>query len=357
MRIKNLKSVSVLNVVAIIAAVLSPIIAIKNASAANLSITMVRFDRMAASTATGGTVCVKPTTVASTEGKVVVTFPSDFVLNTTAANWTTDVTPNSTWPTGAVAWTGLASPATAVDNTGKTATFTSGDLASGATTYCFNFTGTTTLTTGAAGANKIGSVATQTAASAAIDNASYATAVISNDQVTVNATVPPNFSFSLDSNALTFPALSTTVASTTTPVTGLISTNANNGWIAWVKSATGTLTSASTGAAIPAVTTANDNATTLLSGANYGYGLNVAFVDSATATTGTVSQGANYGQEYANAVSSGGTLETVFRPIASANGVTDGDTVVLTPRARVTTIQQAATDYTDTLTVIAAGRF
>jgi hypothetical protein len=281
---------------------------------------------------------------------VKVSFPVGFTVNATATNWTTTTT---NLPSGSSPWIGIGT-ATAVS--GQDVTFPSGDMVVGSL-YCFNFSGTNTLTNSTAGIDKAGLITTQKAGPTEIDRVGYALAVISNDQVTINATVPPNFSFALDSNALTFTSLTTTVSSTTAPVTGTVITNANNGWVAWVKSSTGTLTSASTGATIPAVATANDNATTLLTGVNYGYGLNVAFTDSITAGTGTVSQAANYGQEYANAANSGGTLETVFRPIASASGVTDNDTIVLTPRARVTSIQQAATDYTDTLTVIAAGRF
>jgi hypothetical protein len=349
MKTKGLKSVSMASIAAVIVAIVAPLAAVNRADAANLGQAMLKLDRMSASTTTGGTVCAKSTTT-DVETSVKVTFPSGFTVNTTAANWTTTTT---NLPSGSTPWIGIG---TATLASGQDVTFPSGDMVVG-TLYCFNFSDTNTLTNGIAGNNQVGAVTTEKAGPTAIDTASYATAIISNDQVIVNATVPPNFSFALNSNALTFPSLSTTEASTTSSVTGTVTTNANNGWVAWVKSATGTLTSASTGAAIPAVVTANDNATTLLTGANYGYGLNVAFTDSATAGTGAVSQAANYGQEYADAVSSAGTLETVFRPIAAAAGVTDGDTVVLTPRARVTSIQQAATDYTDTLTVIAAGRF
>ncbi len=79
--------------------------------------------------------------------------------------------------------------------------------------------------------------------------------------------------------------------------------------------------------------------------------------DSGTGT-GTVSQASNYGAEYAGANStSGGTLSTTFQPIGAANGTTAGDVLTLTERAKITAVQAAANDYTDTLTVVAAGRF
>jgi hypothetical protein len=74
--------------------------------------------------------------------------------------------------------------------------------------------------------------------------------------------------------------------------------------------------------------------------------------------TGTVSQAAGYGAEYNGTNStSGGALSTTFQPIAAANGTTDGDVLTLIERAKITAVQAAATDYTDTLTVVAAGRF
>src|SRR5436305_1159230 len=59
----------------------------------------LRIDRMATTTATGGTICLTPQTTA-TEGKVVVTFPATgasadathFGVNQTAGNWTVTTT-------------------------------------------------------------------------------------------------------------------------------------------------------------------------------------------------------------------------------------------------------------------------
>jgi hypothetical protein len=79
--------------------------------------------------------------------------------------------------------------------------------------------------------------------------------------------------------------------------------------------------------------------------------------DSGTGT-GTVSQASNFGAEYNGTnTTSGGTLSTTFQPIAAANGTTDGDVLTLIERAKISAVQAAATDYTDTLTVVAAGRF
>lgn len=314
--------------------------------AAAFSRLYVRIDRMSAATATGGMVCVTPATTA-TEASVQVTFPSDFSLNTTAANWTTTTT---NLPNGTIAWPGIG---TASSVSGQTVTFPSGDLTVG-TAYCFNFAATSTLTTGTAGNNKLGSVTTRTSVPATIDSSSYATAIVSNDQIVVTATVPATFSFSLSSNTDSLGTLSTT-ASSSAGATATVATNAPGGWIAWVKSANAGLNSVSTGASIPTAGTV-DNAPTDLASAT-GYVLDVDMTTDGGGT-GTMTQVANWGAEYAGAnTTSGGTLSTTFQPIAASNGTTDGDVMTLIERAKIPATQAAASDYTDTLTVVAAGRF
>lgn len=345
------RKISIVNIWMLMALLLAPVLFSQKAEAANLSEAYVRLDRLKASTATGGTVCAKSTTV-SVETTVKVTFPASLTVNGTAANWTTSVT---NLPAGSTAWIGIG---TATLVAGQDVTFPSGNMVVG-TLYCFNFSGTNTLTTGTSGNDQVGIITTQLAGPTAIDIASYALAVITDDQIVISAVVPPLFSFSLaggNTDAFTT-NLSTGVVSTSGK-TFTVTTNAANGWVAWVKSATANgLTSASTGANIPAAITANDNTPTVL-GANKGYVVDVDFTDSATATTGTVSQASDWGAEFdGDGATSGGTAETTFRPIASADGVTDGDTVTLTERASISALQKAATDYTDTLTVVAAGRF
>ena len=159
----------------------------------------LRTDRMGSTVATGGTVCMTPTT-ALTEGKVIVTFPgagtqsaTSYGVNSTAGNWTVNTT---NIPTGSTAWVGIA---TATGVTGAAVTFTSGDLVV-STQYCFNFVSTSTLTlpTGA-NTNNTGTIVTQTGASPAIDSVSYATSNIASngDQITVTASVPSTFTMTL----------------------------------------------------------------------------------------------------------------------------------------------------------------
>jgi hypothetical protein len=349
MHVKFAKKVSFINMVALVAGIAAPLVLSQQAQAANLTSTSVRLDRMKATTATGGTVCTRPTTV-DVETLVKVTFPAGFVVTATPANWTVTTT---NLPAGTSAWPGIL---TATSATGQDVTFPSGDLVIG-TTYCFNFSGTNTLTTGAAGNDKSGVVTTQKAGPTTIDSANYATAIVSDDQIVVTAVVPPNFSFALSGNTDTFTAnLSSSAVVSTSGRTTTISTNANNGWIAWVKSTNAGLNSLSTGASI-ATAGVLDNAPTDLA-ATTGYVLNTAITTDSALGTGTVSQLANFGAEYAGNATSGGTLSnTAFQAIASSNGTTGGDVLTLIERAKVTAVQAAANDYTDTLTVIAAGRF
>lgn len=321
-----------------------PMLFSRTAEAAGLKETWVRLDRLAASATTGGTVCVKTAVIDVTEANVVVTFPTGFTVNSTAGNWTTTTT---NLPSGALAWLGIGTATTAV---GQVVTFPSTDLAAN-TLYCFNFSGTTTLTNHGTPANNY----TGTVASGG-NSSTFALSIISNDAIVVTASVPSTFTFSLSANADTFASPLSTTAELSNGVTATIITNAASGWIVWVKSLNAALNSVSTGATIATVGTVN-NTVDALTSATYGYLLDATFTDSGNGT-GTVTQAANYGQEYdGNSSNSGGTLSTSFQPVAASSGTTDGDTVVFKELARVTAYQPAASDYTDTLTVVAAGRF
>ena len=303
--------------------------------------TWVRLDRLAAGATTGGTVCVKTAVINVTEANVAVTFPSGFTVNGTAGNWTTTTT---NLPSGASAWAGIGT-ATLVST--QTVTFPSSDLTAN-TLYCFNFSGTTTLTNSTAGNDKTGTVASGG------NSSTYALSVVSSDSIVVSATVPATFTFSLPTNTDSFVSNLSTSVTLTSGSVATIATNAAAGWVAWVKSANAALNSVSTGATI-ATAGSVDNTVTDVSATN-GYFLDVAFTDSGTGT-GTVTQAANYGQEYDGDATHGGTLSTTFQPVAASSGTTDGDTLTFKELAKISAVQAAATDYTDTLTVVAAGRF
>jgi hypothetical protein len=194
----------------------------------------------------------------------------------------------------------------------------------------------------------IGSIETQTAGSATIDKSSISFATVAADTISVTGTVDPTFSFALPTNTDNFTTvLSNGATSTTTGSTATIITNARNGWTTWVKSANAGLHSASPGTTDIATVGTYPTISTLAAGTP-GYLMKVV-------TTGaTASPAAGYTAVPAN---DGGALSTTYQIAANGTAATASDTVKFTEIARVSATQAAAADYTDTLTVIAAGQF
>lgn len=315
------------------------------ARAAELTQTFVRFDRMKVSTATTGTVCAKPATVA-TEASVLVTFPSSYTVSTTTGNWTVNTT-NLAWPTGGTAWPGIG---TATAAAGQNVTFPSTDLTVG-TLYCFNWTNSAALSIkGSASASNTGSITTRDSGPTTIDTSEYTTASITDDQIVVTATVPQTFSFALSGNTDALGTLSTgSVATSPTPRTATINTNAKNGWYVWAKDANTGLTS-STAAATIASTTPGSNST--LSSGTEGY--NLGATSTQTSGSGTITVAAAF---VGSGAGQGGGLDTTLRTVASSNGTANNAVLTLKNNVAISTITAAATDYTDTITVIGAGLF
>lgn len=328
-----------------------------HAKAAPFAQAFVRLDRLKAATATGGRVCAEPVT-AATEASVQVTFPTtngtDYVVNGTAGNWTVDT---DDLDTGQTAWPGIDT-ATAVS--GKTVTFPSDDLTVG-TLYCFNFSGTNTLTTSSAGAIETthGAITTRTSVPANIDSTTYALSIITDDQIVISAVVPPSFSFVLSGNTDSFTTdLSTSSVVSTSGRTVTITTNAPSGWILWAKnlndkSGKGALQSATAfNYQIGGTSNPGDASHTLTPGTeDYGLG---ATIDTDAGSGGTVTLDTAYDGTGTKA----GTLDpTRFRIVATANGTANGDIINLVERATIAGMTPAASDYTDTMTLVAAGRF
>jgi hypothetical protein len=336
------------------------------AQALELQAGYIRINRMQAGTSTGGEVCAQIATT-GTITTVEVEFPAGdgsttgFTVNTTAGNWTVTTT---NIDAGSTAWPSIA---TASAVSGQTVTFSMGAgaaLTSG-TLYCFNFSGVNTLASRNTAANNLlGTITTKNGGSA-VDTKTFSLVTVTSDQIIVTAQVSPTLTFTLSGTAAAFTAPLTSAAVTSTnPITGTIGTNAANGWIAYVIGTNddgggySSLYSVSSAQRIAkkAGATINDTPEDLSSGP--GYGVNVSFTDSATSLTGTVSQAAGYGAEYANGATTVGTLSTAaFQPIAASTGPTDSDTVVLTGRAKITSLQPAANDYGDTWTVVVAARY
>lgn len=319
-------------------------IANHRANAAELTRVFVRFDRMKVSTATTGTVCARPTTVA-TEADVQVAFPTGYTVSTTTGNWTVSTT-NLAWPTGGTAWPGIA---TATAAASQTVTFPSTDLTVG-TLYCFNWTNTAAVSVkaGATSSNS-GTVTTRASGPTTIDSSSFSTASISDDQIAVSASVPQSFSFALSGNTDALGTLSTgAVTNSPTPRTATVNTNAKNGWYVWAQDSNTGLSSASAATTI-ASTTPGSNST--LSAGTEGYNTGVA--QSQVGGSGTITIPA----AFVNGAAAGGGLDTTLRTIASSTGTANTAVLTLTNHVAISSTTPAASDYTDTITVVGAGLF
>lgn len=340
-----LRSISVPALVAIlILSIALPILRASFANAASLTRTEVRFDRMKVSEQTTGTVCANPTTTA-TEASVQVTFPTGYTLGA-AGTFTVDTT-NTAWPTGGTAWPSIA---TASNVTGQVVTFTSGDLTPG-TLYCFNWVNSAAVQVSSSPtSSNLGTVVTRTSAPADIDTGSYATASITNDQIVVSATVPSTFSFALSGNTDALGTLATgSVATSPTPRTATVNTNAKNGWQVWARDANTGLNSASQSTTI-ASTTPGTNSTLVAGTAGYNMGVTTSQVGgSGSITVAAPFVGTGAGQ--------GGGLDTSLRSVASSTGTADTAVLTLKNNAAISPLTPAANDYTDTITVIGAGLF
>jgi hypothetical protein len=322
------------------------------AAASGFTSSYMRLDRMKLNTVTGGTVCAQSSN-ATAVSKVIITFPTTYTVNTTAANWTVTTTNIGT----ATAWPGIgtASSVTAAPNV---VTFPATTFGSTATLYCFNFSATNTLTTAAAAAtSQQASIQTQTAGSAVVDYTNIALATITDDQIVVSAVVPPSFIFTVSGNTDAFASnLDPTNVISTGGRTVTFITNAKGGWIAWAKDSRQGLFSATTNYTIPAAGTVDGVPSTLVSGTE-GYVLQTNLTtDAAGGCTVVIAP------EY-NGVGSfqGGTPSAVFQPIASCTGVSpatsNGDVITLIERAAISGATPAGSDYTDTVTVVGAGNF
>jgi hypothetical protein len=357
----RLSSQQLIAISLIAASLISSVSFIGRAGAIPFTQAFLRLDRLAATTATGGRVCLKPSSAnaASVVASIKVTFPTtsgtDYVVNATAANWTVTTTGLDAGQTA------MPTIGTANNVTAKSVTFPLGtpQALSASNLYCFNFSPTNTLTTSSAVATETtqGNILTQTAAPLAIDQTTYSEYIISSDQITIsNATVPPSFQFLLSGNTDAFTAnLVPGNVVTTTGRTIQIITNAATGWIVWAqdlatnsKAGNGALSSTVANYKIGG-STAPGVASHTLTAEDYGMGVTVTANNSGSAAASTA---------YDGSASKVGTLSPgAYLPIASANNPTNNDTIQMQELARSSATTPAASDYSDTLTFVGAGKF
>ena len=213
------------------------------------------------------------------------------------------------------------------------------------TSYCGILTGSA-VTNPSAGVE----AATLTAGSDAAD--ALQVDIISNDQVVVSATVPASYTLALSGNTDSLGTLASGSVSTSTGVTATVNTNAKNGWFLYGLDSNGGLISASQSKTITS-TSVGTNAT--LSAGTEGYlsGL----------PAGGITQGSGAGTTSATtAYASSGTgngagLSTAEHTLASSTGTANGAIVTVKEFAAISAITPAASDYSDTITLVGAGSF
>jgi hypothetical protein len=311
----------------------------------------MRCDRMKASTAPGSCLVVFTTSSTSfTETTIRITLDTEWVsatnFSTTAGNYTVST---SGLPAGVTAMPGIS---TATSVSSQTIVFPVTAMAN-STTYGFFITGTGLILNPAASTTIIHTIFTTDNTPTTNDTKDIAVPTVSDDQIVVTATVPPSFTFVLGSNTAALGTLSSAAISSGSGNTLTITTNAT-GWYAWVKDSNAGLTSSNVSYTI-ATSGSIDGAPTTISAGTEGYVLDVDLTTNASGG-GTPTIDAEYNGA---TTSAGGTLSnSAYQPIASSTGGTsNGDVLTLIPRVAISGVTAAASDYTDTITVVGAGVF
>ena len=270
----------------------------------------------------------------------------------TASNWTVTTTNLPVKPTtggAASAWPGIG---TASSVSGNSVVFPGSNLAT-ATFYCFNFAGASS-TIGSAGNDKTGQLKTQ-GGSPYVDSVDWATSVVSSnlDQITVTASVSASMTFSLSGNSVALGTLASGSTTAGSAITQTLSTNARNGWVSWVKSGT------NGGGGIGALHSTTANADITSPGSHDGTPETLSSTGGYVLDVNTGSGSPTIAAEYdgTTADMGGHISQSQFRQTAHATAPASANTVTLVVKARSSATTPAASDYTDTLTVVAAGSF
>jgi hypothetical protein len=337
------------------------LLVIPRANAVSLSNVQLRTDRLGATQA--GHLRLVFKTPASETGTTALTIDMNGADATTwsgqsgsvhAGTMTKDISTCATEIGGGTL--GLPGGSLAVSGaSGHTISITSITALAVSTTYCIDLTNSDAVTNPSAGTyhptvtEVTGGSATSTAAINIVGSTS--------DQITVNATVNPSFTFTLSSTSAGFAsALSASSPSASTAaINSQVSTNAAAGWQMWLADLTGTPGLKSTAAAktIAYSPSPGSAASTLSNGVE---GFNVG----AGNHTGTCNGSFSYDTQFDNTAGTpynGGGLDGTLRSFAKATSYASNCAVPLTFNASISNTTPAANDYTATVTVVAAGNF
>lgn len=317
--------------------------------------------RMGASRAASSTdpvlIVIKPQS-STTEGKMKISFAAGFSVATTVVISTVSLP--GTFNQEILTTIPITSNSLGIVSV-TDVTFTINDLANTVSLFGALITsGITNPSTAGSVSNYVSTIQTQTAAGVAMDTARVASQVTSasGDQVTVTASVPPTFSFALAANTIALGALNASTV-TTGNVAVNITTNAANGWVAWLRGVNqGAVTNASLLSAATSDLVSSNG--TLNGGACSTFAAGTTFyqVTSSITTAGTGTGGAATGGYNCNGTTTGGTIgKGSYAEVARSTGANSGAVLTLIAQAAMGSLSKAADDYTDTWDVVGAGAF
>jgi hypothetical protein len=320
------------------------------ASAGALTNTYLRLNRMTTGTGTTFRLVFTTSSATASEDNIKIDFTTAWTGASSVSG--TQAVSVATCPgetsTTAVPGTLAASG----DTTNKTITVTGVTNLTASTAYCLDFTTAAAVTLPAAG-EYYATVTTQTT-STVDDTAKLALRVVTNDSITVTATVPPTFNFALDSNTTAFTAdLTPGTKRTTTGRTVTVNTNAKTGWVAWLRNS-------DANGLYSAGVNYNIGSTTPGTAVNVDAALNTEqYVWGVTTSTQVAGVGSTtlIGAYDATGTNEGSGVDNTYRQIASGSGTSQDAVLTLVSAATISPITPASSDYTDVIQVIGAGNF
>jgi hypothetical protein len=350
------------------------------AGAATLNQASLRPSRMTASaTSVGYYVTVKFNTTPTSVTAVAICFPSTQSDGTgtgyTVTNSSTPTISTANPPATPASTTPLPTSSSLAATTTTTAGTLTTDCPSGQTwsgaiivsnlnsatlnntsLYQFTLSGTTGIANPSANAQYNTAIASLSATPAVIDSTTTPNYVANatGDQVTVTGSVSPNFSFSLSANTDTIPAVDPSTIRTSTGVNMNVATNSPLGYTAYVKSTNAQLQS-TLHSGTPITTGTFDATPDTIAAGTTKYG----FVPSTGTACSTCTGVPAYDAEYtiADGTHAGSFNSTNFASFVSHAGYTSGDQIILKERDAVSAAIQYSNDYSDVLTIVAAGNF